>query len=62
MEGLLPAYIEEHDRIMSIPAGSGTAAEFQMAASLKRMYLEKTMDYPLVVIPGNRRTKCIKTI
>ncbi len=45
MEELLPAYINEHRKAMSMPAGSGIAAEFQMAAGLKHMYLEKAIDY-----------------
>lgn len=45
MEGLLPAYIDEYQKAMSTPTGSGIAAEFQMAAGLKHMYLEKTIDY-----------------
>ena len=45
MEALLPAYTDEYQKAMSTPAGSGIAAEFQMASALKHMYLEKTIDY-----------------
>lgn len=45
MEALLPAYVADCDRLMAFKSGSGTHSEFQMEASLKRLYLERSIEY-----------------